>query len=93
MTKTDKSKEDRLKEGISLLKQMLNLIKDNEHPGYLELKAVITTWINDGKAYDGKIEFYDHQRYAEVSLPRTANKAATVGFKAIKQRNSELYEE
>jgi hypothetical protein len=29
----------------------------------------------------------------EISLPRTATKAATVAFKAIKQRNSELYEE
>jgi L-rhamnose isomerase len=47
----------------------------------VELKKVITTWVNDGKAYDGKIDFYDHDRYAEVSLPRTANKAATVAFK------------
>jgi hypothetical protein len=81
MTKTDKSKEDRLKEGISLLKQMKDLIKDDEHPGYLELKQAISTWVNDGKAYDGKIDFYDHHRYAEVSLPRSANKAATVAFK------------
>jgi hypothetical protein len=81
MTKTDKPKEERLKEGISLLKQMLDLVKDNEHPGYVELKTVITQWINDGKAYDGKIEFYDHHRIAEVSLPRSANKAAAIAFK------------
>jgi hypothetical protein len=80
MTKTEKSKEDRLKEGINLLKQMLDLIKDKEHPAYLELKAVITTWINDGKAYDGKIEFYDFDRIADISLPRTANKSASIGW-------------
>ena len=77
----EKLKEDRLKEGISLLKQMNDMIKDLDHPGMVELKKVITTWVNDGKAYDGKIDFYDHDRYAEVSLPRTANKAATVAFK------------
>jgi hypothetical protein len=77
----EKLKEDRLKEGISLLKQMNDMIKDMEHPGMVELKQVITTWVNDGKAYDGKIDFYDHDRYAEVSLPRTANRAATVAFK------------
>jgi len=77
----DKPKEDRLKEGISLLKQMNDMIQDLEHPGMIELKKVITTWVSDGKAYDGKIDFYDHDRFAEVSLPRTANKAATVAFK------------
>jgi hypothetical protein len=87
MVKIEKPKEDRLREGISLLKQMKELIKNDEHPGYLELKQVITTWVNDGKAYDGKIDFYDHDRYAEVSLPRTANKAATVAFKNKKSSN------
>jgi hypothetical protein len=77
----EKLKEDRLKEGISLLKQMNDMIQDLDHPGMVELKKVITTWVNDGKAYDGKIDFYDHDRYAEVSLPRTANRAATVAFK------------
>jgi hypothetical protein len=77
----DKSKEDRLKEGISLLKQMNDMILDLEHPGMIELKGVISAWVKDGKAYDGKIDFYDHDRFAEVSLPRTANKAATVAFK------------
>ena len=77
----DKPKEDRLKEGISLLKQMNDMIQDLEHPGMVELKKVITVWVADGKAYDGKIDFYDHDRFAEVSLPRTANRAATVAFK------------
>ena len=81
MPKAEKPKEDRLKEGISLLKQMNNMIQDLDHPGMVELKKVITTWVNDGKVYDGKIDFYDHDRYAEVSLPRTANRAATVAFK------------
>ena len=85
MVKVDKPKEDRLKEGISLLKQMKDLIKDYLHPNYLELKQVISTWVNDGKAYDGRIEFYDYDRYAEISLPRTANKAATLAFKNIKR--------
>jgi hypothetical protein len=81
MPKVDKTKEDRLKEGISLLKQMRELIRDNEHPGMIELQKIITTWIEDGKAYDGSVDFYDHDRTAIISLPRTANKAATLAFK------------
>ena len=81
MPKVDKSKEERLKEGISLLKQMRELIRDNEHPGMIELQKIITQWIEDGKAYDGSVDFYDHDRTAELSLPRTANKAATLAFK------------
>jgi len=39
----DKSKEDRLKEGLSLLKQMNDMIQDLTHPGMVELKKVIST--------------------------------------------------
>ena len=38
MTKVLKSKEERLKEGISLLKQILDLVHDAELEAYLELK-------------------------------------------------------
>jgi len=81
MTKVLKSKEERLKEGISLLKQILDLVHDAELEAYLELKRVITEWIQTGKAWDGKIEFPSEGRTAELSLPRSATLAATLAYK------------
>ena len=84
MPKQDKPKEERLKEGIKLLREFLDIIKNDQNPGYLEFKEKISTWIQDGKAWDGRIEFPSHQRYLDVSLPRTAFKAAEVAFKVHK---------
>jgi hypothetical protein len=42
---------------------------------------VITQWVNDGKAWDGRIEVPSYHRYIELSLPRSATLAATLAFK------------
>lgn len=84
MTKAEKPKEERLREGVSLLKQILDLVHDSELEAYLELKRVITEWIQTGKAWDGKIEFPSEGRVAELSLPRSATVAATLAYKLKK---------
>ena len=81
MTKIEKTMEERLKEGISLLKQLLDIVKNEEVIGYSEVKKVITDWIKTGTAWDGRIEFPWHSRVAEISLPRSAKLAATLAFK------------
>ena len=83
MTKIEKTKEERLTEGISLLKQMRGHL-DPEEDGYIEMKRVITQWINDGKAWDGRIEVPSYHRYIELSLPKSAALAATLAFKLKK---------
>jgi hypothetical protein len=84
MTKLEKTKEERLKEGISLLKQLLEIVKNEGTPGYPEVKTVITDWIQTGAAYSGRIDFEFYGRYAELSLPRSAKLAATLAFKVKK---------
>lgn len=84
MTKVEKTKAERLSEGISLLKQMEERI-DKDDVGFLELKRVITAWVQDGKAWDGRIEVESHNRYIELSLPKTATKVATLAFKIKKE--------
>jgi len=83
MTKTEKTKEERLKEGITLLKQMKDHM-DPEDPSYLDLKDVISTWVQDGKAWDGRIEVPSYGRYIELSLPKSASLTATLAFKVKK---------
>ena len=84
MTKHEKTKEDRLTEGLKLLKDMLDIVKNKDLPAYVELKNRISEWVTTGKAWDGRIEFVTFGRYADVSLPKTALKAAEIAFKANK---------
>lgn len=88
MTKTEKPLKDRLSEGIHLLKQLADvLVKQNPSieaknvDGFDEVQAVISEWTKTGKAWDGVIEFPGCQRYAELSLPRSAALTATLAFK------------
>jgi hypothetical protein len=80
----DKPKEERLKEGVSLLKQLRDIIKNDKVMPYIEVKGIITEWIEDGKEYSGRVDFESIGRYAELFLPRTASKAATLAFKVVK---------
>lgn len=83
MTKIEKTKEERLSEGLSLLKQMKEHL-DPEEGAFLEMKRVITQWINDGKAWDGRIDVPSYGRYIELALPKSATVAATLAFKLKK---------
>lgn len=81
MTKTEKPFKDRLTEGITLLKQLVDILKTKDTEGYDEVQAAISEWTKTGKAWEGRIEFPGCQRYAELSLPRSAALTATLAFK------------
>jgi hypothetical protein len=82
--KTIKPKEDRLKEGINLLKQL----KDNgvkEHSlGFIDLKTKISEWVSGEDGWEGTISFSEYGRLAEVDLPKYTNRAAGINFKVKK---------
>jgi hypothetical protein len=79
-----KTKEDRLKEGISLLTQLREAGVKQLYGGYQELKAKISEWVNTGEAWEGSIPFPEHGRVAEVELPKYDNRAAGLHFKVKK---------
>jgi hypothetical protein len=85
MTKHEKTKEDRLTEGLKLLKDMLDIVKNKDLPAYVELKGRISEWVTTGKPWDGRIEFVTLGRYAAVSLPKTALRAAEITLKASRE--------
>ena len=76
-----KSKEDRLKEGLNLLKQLRDAGVKEQSYGYIELKGHVSEWISGDGSWDGMIDFSDYGRMAEVSLPRYDNRAAGINFK------------
>lgn len=74
--------KERVQEGVSLLKQLKEAgIPENE-PGYLELKAHITAWIKEGKAFNDIIFFPRFGRKAEVKLPTKHGRISSVNLLA-----------
>jgi hypothetical protein len=84
MPAPDKTKEERFKEGIYLLQQVKDLIKNDKSPGYGELQERISEWVNTGKTWEGRIDFAIIGRYAEVELPRSVARAASANFRVKK---------
>ena len=79
-----KSKMDRVKEGVSILKQLReNGVKERSY-GFIELKAKINEWVSSEGSWEGSIEFRDYGRVAEVELPKYNNKAAGMNFRMKK---------
>lgn len=80
----DKSKEERLSEGLELLRALLRTGVSEEDPAYTDMKSKISEWVNTGVSWEGRIEFPDHGRYAQVRLPKNSINTATLAFKLKK---------
>jgi len=84
MGKKQKSKEDRLKEGLSLLNQLKSGGVRANSLSFMDLKQKISTWIETGDPWDGTVPFPEYEREAIVSLPAYDNRAAGINFKVKK---------
>lgn len=79
--KQPKPKEERLQEGITLLKQLKEAgIKDHTM-SYMRIKQQITEWINTGDPFEDKIPMDEYGRVAEMALPRYNNRVAEIQLK------------
>lgn len=81
----EKPKEDRLREGVHLLKQLQSGGVSETAPGYMDLKERITEWVATGERWEGRITFPSYGRYADVVLPKKASQTATIAFKVSKR--------
>jgi hypothetical protein len=81
----EKSKADRLKETIHLLKQLGNMGYTDLTPGFPEIKAALKQWVQDGEKCEKDIDMFKHNRIAELRLPKFANKAATLKLRVIRE--------
>lgn len=79
-----KTKEERVKEGISLLTQLRQAGVKEQFGGFQELKTRISEWVNTGEPWEGSVSFFEHGRVAEVELPKYNNRAAGLHFKVKK---------
>lgn len=81
----EKSKADRLKETIHLLKQLGNMGYTDLTPGFPEIKAALKQWVQDGEKCEQDIDMFRENRIAELRLPKLANKAATLKLRVIRE--------
>ena len=79
-----KSKQDRLSEGINILKQLQEAGVRDYSLGFVELKTKISEWVSGEDGWEGTISFSDYGRIAEVDLPKYDNRAAGLNFKVKK---------
>jgi hypothetical protein len=80
----DKTKEDRLGEGLELLRALLRTGVGEDEPAYLDMKSKISEWVKTGVSWEGRIDFPDHGRYATIRLPKNSINTATLAFKLKK---------
>ena len=82
--KVYKSKEERTKEGITILRKMIEIGANKDTSAFDELKGRISEWIQSGQSWYGKIRFPFHERTAIVYLPEKASVVATLEFNVRK---------
>lgn len=80
----DKTKYDRVKESINLLKGLINNGISDTNDAYSQTKAHLDEWIKTGAASTHVIEMRTYKRTAHLTLPREADKAAEMVLKAQK---------
>jgi hypothetical protein len=79
----DKTREDRIKEGVEILRQLLGTGVIKEEPGYITTKTLIDKWVTEGKRIEERVEFPRYGRRLELVLPRRGDRAAEAVFKML----------
>ena len=88
-----KTKFDRVKETMTILKKLKELGIRTADPGFIAVKDAMTEWINTGEPSEKKIEFPFHGRMAELVLPSKVTETANMLLKAPKKQEWQEEEE
>ena len=81
-----KTKLDRVKETMTILKKLKELGIRVADPGFIAVKDAMTEWIYTGEPAEKKIEFPFHGRAAELVLPYKESETVTMVLKAPKKQ-------
>jgi len=84
---TQKPKEERLKETLRLLKGLKANGLTEGDGCYVAIKELMTTWVNTGEAVDTTIDLFRQNRIAHISLPKGADRPATIALKVIQEND------
>tara|TARA_B100001093_G_C26305459_1_gene791245 strand:- start:140 stop:427 length:288 start_codon:yes stop_codon:yes gene_type:complete len=76
-----KSREDRVREIIEVIKKLRNLGLDNKFEGIKEFNKITREYIEDGESRQGKIKILGTKRILEYILPKRKNTEITINLK------------
>ena len=79
----DNTKEERVKETVTILRKLQEVGIAPTEPGYVQVKTFMTTWINDGGSFTHTVEFPRYGRRGELVLPNRTGKTASLLLKMI----------
>jgi hypothetical protein len=80
----EKSKSERLKEGITILKKLREIGIDAEDSGSKSIQKAISDWVNTGDELPlTVIPFARYDRNAHISLPKYVGASANIVLKVI----------
>jgi hypothetical protein len=84
---TQKPKEERLNETLRLLKGLkANGLAEGDG-SYVAIKGLLTHWVENGEAVDTTIDLFRQNRIAHISLPKGADRPATIALKVIQEND------
>lgn len=81
---SEKPKEDRLREGITILKKLREVGIPSDNGGFKEIQKTISDWVTTGTAVQIRIPIPRYDRDAELVLPARKDKVASLLLKVIK---------
>ena len=78
-----KTKEERLKEGLTMIKKLKQVGISSEDFGSKNIQKAVSEWVSTGEAFKGVIPFAKYDRDAHLVLPKYSNETATIVLKVI----------
>jgi hypothetical protein len=79
-----KTKFDRVKEAVRLLKGLIENEISETNDGYMKIKERLDEWIQTGQEATHVINMRTYRYMAHLTLPQTEDKAAEIVLKAYK---------
>lgn len=83
MVKKEKSKGDRVKESVTILKKLIEVGISDGSEGYEKTKEALDEWIKTGESAQHLIPFRTYRRNGILTLPSTADKVAEFILRAV----------
>jgi hypothetical protein len=82
MPPLEKTKEERVSEGMTIIRKLLDVGVEATNPGFRAVKSAVSTWIADGKpATLSRIDFGRLDRVGELVLTRRQGAEPTLVLK------------
>lgn len=80
----NKTKSNRVKEVIQLLRQLSKYGFRKQNEGIIEFTNILKQWVDDGKYMKGKIKLRGYERVIEYGLHNSKGMEIAVNLKFVK---------